>query len=480
MNSITRHSPTSLDTARARRLRAPCGGVVATALLIGAAPMTAQSWTATPVGPYTPISPTLAYVTMNGNNANSSFGQAVSRLGDLTGDNRADVLIGAPDEVGFIANQFPGQAHVRSGRTGAEYVLPFPNNMIGSTSGDQFGHAVAGLPDIDADGLPDMIIGAPQGYTFPAAAGYARVISGGTGLMIALPPPLPGGFPNIVVGGFGYDVADAGDVNNDGINDYVVGAPFTAVNGVQHGGLAQVYSGATGANLVFAGSGGTIPGLTTNSLLAYLGISVGAAGDWNGDGFDDVIVGAYNPNGIGFANVYSGRWITSQIGPQILSVLQGNSVTDGFGISCHAAGDVNGDGLGDVIVGTYFGDYIEVFTGSTAVTVNPPPLYSISMPNSVGFGYAVSGGLDVDGDGVSDFVAGPSGSSSSPSWTVRVYSGATGAQIQQHAGPSAGYFGIAVDLSFDLNANGRAEVLVGEPLGQVGGTTTGKAYLFIN
>jgi hypothetical protein len=417
-------------------------------------------------------------VVMNGATANSNFGQSVSRIGDLTGDNRPEVLVGAPYDLGLFTTQTPGRAHIRAGRTGNPVTLAFPFNLIGAANGDEFGWSVAGLPDIDADGMPDMIVGAPQGSTGGPAPGYARVISGASGLMIALPPPVPAGFPWIQVGGYGFRVADAGDVDGDNVNDYIVGAPFTTVSGVQHAGLAQVYSGATGANLVFAGSGGTLPGLFTTQFLSYFGISVGAAGDWNGDGFDDVVVGAYNPNGIGFAEVYSGAWITAQTGPQILATLRGNNVGDGFGISCHAAGDVNGDGLGDVIVGSYFGNYCEVFTGSATVAFDPPPLYSISVPTATGFGYSVSGGLDVNGDGTPDFCAGTAGQA--PTFRVNVYSGANGSLIKACAGPSAGYFGLAVDLSFDVTSNGRAEVLIGEPQGLVGGVVTGRAHNFIN
>ena len=422
-----------------------------------------------------PFNPTTRQITMDGDTDGESFGQAVSDIGDINGDGIPDILVGAPFDTGFITGQRPGQSHVRSGADGSTITLPFPLNTFGAADGDEFGASVDGLPDIDGDGVADMIIGAPQGSS--AFAGYARVISGGTGLIISNPAPTPGSSPNVQVGGFGYDVSDAGDVNADGVNDYIVGAPFTTVNGGQHRGMAQVYSGATGANILFTASGGALTGIYGTGTLSYTGISVGSAGDWNGDGWDDVLCGAYNPTGVGFVRVYSGRWLSTASGTSVLASLQGNGPNDGFGISCHRAGDVNGDGLGDVIVGTYFGNYCEVFTGSTTTQVNPPALYTFTRPNASGFGYAVSGGRDVDGDGTPDVIAGPGGAS----WLVNsraiVFSGATGAVIRSISGPRSGYFAIALDLMPDMTGNGRAEVLVGAPYQSIGRIAPGRVTL---
>lgn len=443
--------------------------------------VSAQIITVSPGGTASPYNPQRRppTIVMQGDTDWESFGQAVSDIGDINGDGIPDVLVGAPYDTGFVAGQRPGQAHVRSGRNGSTITLPFPLAMFGAADGDEFGHSVDGLPDIDGDGTADLIVGAPQGSA--SGVGYASVISGGTGLIISSPPLLPTGAPNVTVGGFGYDVSDAGDVDADGVNDYIVGAPFTAIGtgtGSVHFGMAQVYSGATGVNLLFAATG--LNGLFGPNTLAYMGISVGSAGDWNGDGWDDVVCGGYNPLGTGFARIYSGRYISTGVGPSILATLQGNGTSDGFGISCHAAGDVNGDGLGDVIVGTWFGNYCEVFTGSTTTQFNPPALYTFSRPNATGFGFAVSGGQDVNGDGTPDVIAGPGGASWTNNARAIVFSGATGGVITRYTGQANEYFAIALDLTPDINGNGRAEVLVGAPNARVGTIDPGEVSLFIN
>src|SRR5262249_5095937 len=145
---------------------------------------------------------------------------------------------------------------------------------------------------------------------------------------------------------YGYSVDGAGDVNGDGYDDVIVGA-YRYDGGQDNEGRAFVYYGSpTGPSLT--------PDWSAESDLvgAWYGPSVSGAGDVNGDGYDDVIVGAPNPDHgttIGLAYAYYGS--STGLSPTPSWVVQGDQLVDWFGRRVHAAGDVNGDGFDDVIVG---------------------------------------------------------------------------------------------------------------------------------
>ena len=149
---------------------------------------------------------------------------------------------------------------------------------------------------------------------------------------------------------FGVSVSGAGDVNGDGFADLVVGAPGDSNNGTDSG-SARVYSGIDG-NVLYTFNG--------DDAGDQLGISVSGAGDVNGDGFADLIVGANrdNNNGSvsGSARVYSG------IDGNVLYTFDGDDAGDQLGISVSGAGDVNGDGFADLIVGARLDDNCLLYT----------------------------------------------------------------------------------------------------------------------
>jgi hypothetical protein len=154
---------------------------------------------------------------------------------------------------------------------------------------------------------------------------------------------------------FGSSVSDAGDVNGDGVDDLIVGAPG---NGGFNPGNVQVFSGVDGSVLYnFDGDSGS----------DRFGVSVSGAGDVNGDGFDDLIVGAVLDNDNGFqsgsARVFSGS------DGSVLYNLDGDSARDGFGGSVSGLGDVNGDGVADFIVGAGSGGYARVFVSQVPVPI---------------------------------------------------------------------------------------------------------------
>lgn len=330
-------------------------------------------------------------VTFEANSAGAAFGTSVASAGDVNGDGYADVIVGAPLNG-------TGRAYVFHGSAAGPSTSPATT----LTGGSLFGASVSTAGDVDHDGFADVIIGAP-------GSGQAAVFRGSTGGLIAAPyivlsePPASGLF--------GCSVSTAGDVNGDGYSDLIVGAR-QASNGQAAEGLAYVYLGSsTGVLTPFQRR------LEVNQAGADFGVSVAGAGDVNGDGFFDVVVGAdlweSGQTDEGAAFIFHGS-PTGTLAA-IATTIQRN-VTDGhMGRSVSEAGDVNGDGYADVVIGAPLAENPAgttdeglacVYRGST--TGIGAAAFDQLEPNLTGyqFGTAVSGGGDVDGDGYSDVLIG--------------------------------------------------------------------------
>lgn len=252
-----------------------------------------------------------------GSAASDLLGVAVAAAGDVDADGYDDVVVGASgdDRGGAEA----GAATVFSGRDGA--VL---RTVIGAAAGDRLGHAVAGVGDIDRDGFADVGVGAYGDDTNGTDTGSVRVVSGADGSTLrSWTGETTGEF-------FGYWIAAAGDVDRDGFADVVVGGGATS--GAR---VVRVFSGRTGAQLHRFTNPGANP------------VSVAGAGDVNGDGHDDVLIGlpAAQP-GSPIARVMSGR-----DGGVLLQQLQQGPSGDRFGIAVAGIGDLDGDGFAEVAVG---------------------------------------------------------------------------------------------------------------------------------
>jgi hypothetical protein len=213
-----------------------------------------------------------------------SFGDSVAGIGDLNGDGRGDVIVGAPAETWQVANS--GLVHVYSGATGARIrSILSPRREIGG----RFGEAVSSVPDVNQDGRPDLVVGAPHEDpgTAPQDQGRAYVFSGATGalLWILLPPSQDS------ADDFGDAIAGLADLNGDGRGDIAVGAhdadPGNAPN---NSGRVHVYSGATGQRLFTLVS----PDQRTEGRF---GTDVTLVPDTNGNGIGDIAVGADGEGG---------------------------------------------------------------------------------------------------------------------------------------------------------------------------------------
>jgi FG-GAP-like repeat/FG-GAP repeat len=309
--------------------------------------------------------------------AGEQNGFAVADAGDVNGDGTDDVVSGAPGTANDV-----GHAYVYSGTDGRTIA-----RLHGRHHGDGFGAAVSGAGDVNGDGVPDLIVGAPGTAT---TAGHAYVISGRTFHVIrVLSAHTPGDE-------FGDGVAHSADLNGDGVPDLIVGA-----SGTNSGtGNVYVYSGRTGG-LLFR-----IHGERGNAAFGQF--FVAGVGDLNGDGVPDVYVGDYASNNAGkaggYAAVYSGADGTR------LHAWRG-AAGEGMGPG-RSAGDVNGDGVPDIVVGNYTSSdgaaaagKVQIFSGATGRRLRT---ITSTTPNE-NLGFDAVGIGDTNGDGTPDLLVSAAG-----------------------------------------------------------------------
>ncbi|MCC6350179.1 MAG: FG-GAP repeat protein [Candidatus Eisenbacteria bacterium] len=339
---------------------------------------------------------------------NPNLGWSVAG-GDVNGDGYEDVIVGCPTWYDFT--------------TGGSYnnglLMVFYGHVTGlsasydwfyfGANGDQTGLSVA-TADVNGDGYADILASA---HTAAGNSGLVRVWFGSSsgpsvsGPNQTLTAPAPGGY-------FGASVAAAGDVNNDGYPDVVVGAPNAEdpVTPISDQGVAYVYLGGAGGVVtppVWSRAGGQV-----NS---HLGQSVAGAGDVNGDGYADVVIGEPDFDSVDrLGNPYpdAGRVHIAygSAGGPSGSYFMNTFASWRFGASVAGAGDVNGDGYSDIIVGGPSATNTLPGEGVARVFAGGPfglggLLWSqFGGEANGGFGSAVSSAGDVDGDGLSDVLVG--------------------------------------------------------------------------
>jgi hypothetical protein len=351
----------------------------------------------------------------------------VAGAGDVNGDGFDDVIVGAP---GYDAGQSEeGAAFVFLGSADGS-----PASAAARLESDQasaqLGGSAAGAGDVNGDGFADAIAGATFYVTDDGRGqGVAFVFLGGAGGIGDGSPASASGrlASDESFGELGQAVAGAGDVNGDGFADVIVA------------GLDA--SGATGGSaFVFLGSAGGIPDGGPATAAARLGpdlpgasvpLSVAGAGDVNGDGFADVILGdpSYTSpqvsEGAAFVFLGSATGIPDGNFTTALAQLESDQARAQFGSSVAGAGDVNGDGYADIIVGASGFDAGQtnegaafVFLGSaTGLPDGSPTTASAQLQSDQAnafLGGSVSGAGDVNGDGYADLIVAASGFHASP------------------------------------------------------------------
>lgn len=354
------------------------------------------------------------------------FGASLAFAGDVNGDGRGDLAIGAPGFSGTAALE--GMVALFAGNpTGA--ALSRLSQVRGGTAGYRLGASVAGIGDVNADGFSDVLFGMPgfskqvneEGAAYLFLGGVAPALpTVGLATLVLNPEPTVGAR-------FGASVAGAGDVDGDGKSDFIIGAPGASLTR----GLAAVYRGDGSLSSPWWKGSGV-------SVNERFGESVAGAGDVNADGFADFLVGAPGTLGSATGNVVeAGRAALFAGGntPPAMPVWEafGANLNANFGATVASAGDVNGDGCADLLIGaprhTVVGSSLAeegavfVFHGNRRWPISTAPAWvGAGLIDNVSFGTSIASG-DLTGDGFSDLLVGGTPRSASALGALRFYPG---------------------------------------------------------
>jgi len=362
--------------------------------------------------------------------SSTEFGHAIVPIGDVTGDGVPDLAVGAPFQDGEFVSIAAGYGDPQN--VGKVYLVDGANftvfNQLSDPEfdliqaqhfGGQIGASLATVSDLDGDGTLDIMAGVPHHIGNPdlkqeILGGKVLVFSGKTGsLLFTLEDPT-----EAEDGRFGYAVAGLGDIDGDGVADMLAGAPGRDIpdeDGVRHVGLCYIFSGQTG----------------------------------------QVIRTVNHPD---FGGAEAGAL---------------------FGSSVANAGDVDGDGVTDMMIGAPGEGHVFVFSGASGAQI-----YDMVSPVAdaiPSFGFAVDGGKDFNRDGKPDFVIGAP-LSKNLRGAAYTFNGSTGLllrTLKSSVAQDFARFGAAVFASNDLTGDGRADVIVGAPDETVSGLThAGQAFIF--
>jgi hypothetical protein len=397
----------------------------------------------------------------------------------------------------------------------------------GEAAGDRSGFSVSDAGDVNGDGFDDLIIGADLADPSGSASGAIYIVFGRQTFSANFNLSTLNGINGFQINGeaagdlAGRCVSAAGDINGDGFEDLIIGAPEADPNGTNSGAAYVIFGRATFSATFNLSSLNGVNGFRIDGERAgdHFGRSVSAAGDFNGDLFPDLIIGApaadIHGSNSGAAYLIFGRAtlfsreieagaLTSTNGLRI----DGEFTEDRAGRAVSGAGDVNGDNFSDVIIGAFRADPAGDESGAAYVVFGHadyvPVLELAALVGTNGFqmdgelagdhaGRAVGGVVDINGDGFDDVIVGsptadPHGRSAGlahvvfgrgtafpPVVSLAALNGANGFQINgEVAGDRAGH---AVSNAGDVNGDNIEDIIIGAPFADPHGESSGASYV---
>lgn len=395
-----------------------------------------------------PNLPATLVATHQGSAVGDQTGTALAGIGDVNSDGVGDYLVGSPFDDTLGSNF--GKVTIYSGATHTPFTTIF-----GAAQDARLGLDACGLNHLDGTPTNQFVVVSQVAVSGSSTTGVLSVRSGSTGAVLF---SITGGGAQPI---FGTKVSGGGDINNDGTPDFLVGATTA-------GGLEQV--------IAFSGlNGSVIHTITAPTPLVQFGFSFDIAGDANGDGFDDIVVGSPLDAFGGTASIYSGfdgsllQYIVTQ---QSLAL---------FGNSVSYAGDVNKDGFDDVLVGAPFGDITGArvhsgFDGSLLRVID-------GINQFDGYGAFVDHAGDVDGDGYEDHLIGraePNSIFGTATGSLHIVSGRDGKELcATYTSTFEDAYGAGATSIGDISGDLVPDFIVAANLDDGAGIDTGAAYVFV-
>ncbi len=390
-----------------------------------------------------------------------SKAEALNNVRDITGDGRRELVLGVPGS---------STLEIRSGANGALLT----STTAGLPASARFGNSVDNIGDLDLDTFDDLIVGAPG----DGIVGSVRVISSRTGAVLRSFGPL--GNPVVTCPThpkqYGFCVKAIGDLNGDGFSEVAIGAPGWESAGCRDEGMVEIVDVRPATPQIINVL--RVSGLATNGPWncpnihdMQFGYSIASVGDLNQDSIPEIVVGAPGANE---AIAFDGASCLPTFVPIITSRMQVGT-NQSMGVSMSGIGDLDADGIGDLVVGV---PNLSLLPGFLATTYRLPgnkvgnngggfvtPIGAFGFGAAPGrqLGWSIARIRDYDGDGVQDFVVGAGGPCNSATGAHYILSGATGGILQFVTDPTSMTYGQAVYPTGNVGVSNRPSFMVADP-----------------